>query len=206
MKKYGDALEKMRIEKGVGAEFQSELLSLDPVKRVADFKTPKGQVSRSFDLIHVTPPMSAPDFLKNSPLANAAGYVDVDKDTLQHVKYPNVFAIGDCSSLPTSKTAAAITKQAPVLVHNLLQQMKGGVLNAKYDGYTSCPILVGDKKLILAEFLYGGVPKESFPMDQSVPSTLGYYMKKDVFPFVYWQWFIKGQWYGNSAFFKPKFD
>jgi len=72
-------------------------------------------------MIHVTPPQSAPDFIKESPLAvpnNPFGWVDVNKDTLQHNRYPNVFALGDVSSLPTSKTAAAIRKQAPVLAEN----------------------------------------------------------------------------------------
>lgn len=67
-----------------------------------------------FDMIHVTPPQSAPNFIKESPLANAAGWVDVDKQTLQHVRHANIFSLGDASGLPTSKTGAAIRKQAPV--------------------------------------------------------------------------------------------
>lgn len=51
--------------------------------------------------------MSSIDVVRESPLVDSAGYVDVDKYTLQHVKYANVFAIGDCTNAPTSKTAAA---------------------------------------------------------------------------------------------------
>jgi len=117
-------------------------------------------------MIHVTPPMSAPDVIKTSLLANAAGWVDVDKYILQHPKYPNVFPIGDGSGLPTSKTGAAVRKQAPVLVQNLISAIRGEPLTAKYDGYTSCPIVTGYGKLVLAEFDYEGTPKETFPFDQ----------------------------------------
>lgn len=65
--------------------------------------------------------MSSPDVLKTSPVADAAGWVDVDKETLQHRRYPNVFGIGDCTNLPTSKTAAAVGKMtAMFLSHSRL--------------------------------------------------------------------------------------
>ena len=111
--------------------------------------------------------MSSPDVIKQSKLAASTGWVEVDQFSLQHVRYPNVFALGDCSNLPTSKTGAAIRKQAPTLVENLLAAMDGRPLEAVYDGYTSCPLVTGYGSLILAEFDYQLTPKESFPFDQS---------------------------------------
>ncbi len=103
------------------------------------------------------------DALKASPLADAAGWVDVSPSSLQHTKYANVFSLGDCSSLPTSKTAAAITAQTPVLVHNLGALMRTGTVgDASYDGHTACPLLVGENKVMLAEFKYAATPKETF--------------------------------------------
>jgi sulfide:quinone oxidoreductase len=116
--------------------------------------------------------------------ADAAGWVDVDKSTTQHNKYKNVFSIGDASSLPNSKTAAAITSQAPVMVDNLLAAINNKELPASYDGYASCPLLTGHGELMLCEFKYGGVPKETFePIfgGQESPSRLYYHLKKDVF-------------------------
>jgi NADPH-dependent 2,4-dienoyl-CoA reductase/sulfur reductase-like enzyme len=107
-----------------------------------------------YDMLHVAPPMGAPAFIAKSPLADAEGWVDVDKDTLQHRRYPNVFGLGDCSSLPTSKTAAAIRKQAPVLVANLKASIARAPLTTRYNGYTSCPLITGYGSLILAEFDY----------------------------------------------------
>ena len=120
-----------------------------------------------YDMIHVTPPQSAPDFIKSSPIANAGGWVDVDKHTLQHPKFKNIFTLGDASGLPTSKTGAAIRKQAPVLVDNILSAIGNKPLTAKYTGYTSCPLVTGYGKLVLAEFDYDNKPMETFPFDQS---------------------------------------
>jgi len=146
-----------------------------------------------FDMIHVTPPQSAPDFIKNSPLANAGGWVDVDKSTLQHVKYPNIFSLGDASGLPTSKTGAAIRKQAPVVVANLLALISLNPLTNKYNGYTSCPLLTGYGKLVLAEFDYNNQPQETFPFDQSTERWSMYMLKKEVLPRMYWNMILKGK-------------
>jgi sulfide:quinone oxidoreductase len=144
-------------------------------------------------MIHVTPPMSAPDFIKRSPLANETGWVDVNKNTLQHVRYANIFSLGDASSLPTSKTGAAIRKQAPVLVKNLLAAMNGQVTSLQYDGYTSCPLVTGYGKLILAEFDYDLNPKETFPFDQSQERYSMYLLKAYGLPALYWHGMLKGR-------------
>lgn len=144
VKKYSDALNELRISRGIHAEFQHNLTSIDVASRTATFSTPSGSdVQTDYSLLHVSPPMGPLDVIKSSPLADAGGWVSVDDATLQHKKpeFANVFALGDCSSLPTSKTAAAITAQAPVLTENVFSFVDTGKLsNAKYDGYTSCPV------------------------------------------------------------------
>jgi eukaryotic sulfide quinone oxidoreductase len=145
VKKYSDALDALRLKRGVGGYFGHNLVSIDASNRKAVFKNvADGKESKEdYTLLHVTPPMGALDVLKGSPIVDAAGYVEVDKGTLQHVKpeYSNIFALGDASSLPTSKTAAAITKQAPVLAENLFHLLDSGKVGSViYDGYTSCPV------------------------------------------------------------------
>lgn len=146
VKKYSDALEALRVERGVGGYFQHNLIGVDPANHKATFKkSDDSTVEVDYTLLHVTPPMGPLDFLKNSPLADSAGWVQVDPSTLRHVnpEFGNVFALGDCSSLPTSKTAAAITAQAPVLAENLFSVLDSGkVSKAVYDGYTSCPVRI----------------------------------------------------------------
>lgn len=146
-----------------------------------------------FDMIHVTPPQSAPDFIRNSPLANAGGWVDVDKGTLQHTKFGNIFSLGDASGLPTSKTGAAIRKQAPVVVANLLALIEKQPFGADYNGYTSCPLVTGYGKLVLAEFDYNNVPQETFPFDQSKERWSMYMLKKEVLPRMYWGQILTGK-------------
>ena len=144
-------------------------------------------VDVNFDFLHFVPAQSAPDFIRNSELAASNGWVDVNRDTLQHLKFPNVFALGDAANLPTSKTAAAVFSQTPVLIHNLLKQMGMKKTTAAYDGYTSCPLFVGDNKLMLMEFKYGGVRQESFFANQEVPRKSFFYLTRDVLPRAYFQ-------------------
>lgn len=149
-----------------------------------------------FDFIHVTPPQGPPDFIRNSPLANAAGWVDADKNTLQHTRYPNIFTLGDAAGLPTSKTGAAIRKQTPTVAANLLALMDGKALPRQYDGYTSCPLVTGYGKLVLAEFDYNNNPKETFPFDQSEERWSMYQLKKQVLPRMYWGAILRGKMQG----------
>ena len=194
VEKYRKTLEKVVARKEIDLRLKHNLVELKPETKEAVFEQldTHEKVTIAFDMIHVTPPMSAPDIIKSSSLANAAGWVDVDKFTLQHPKFSNVFPIGDCSGLPTSKTGAAIRKQAPVLVKNLLSALKGEPLVAKYDGYTSCPIVTGYGKLILAEFDYDGKPKETFPFDQSKERLSMYLLKAYALPRLYWHGMLRG--------------
>lgn len=153
------------------------------------------KVTMNFDLCHSVPPQSAPDFIKNSPLrdqANALGYVEIDKNTMQHSRFPNVFALGDCTNAPCSKTGAAIRKQAPVVVTNLLEVMDKKALTATYDGYSACPIPTQYGKLMLAEFDYTNKPKMTFPFDQAKPRWTMWLLKTKVLPWLYWNKILKG--------------
>ncbi|HND88426.1 MAG TPA: FAD/NAD(P)-binding oxidoreductase, partial [Saprospiraceae bacterium] len=185
--KYEKTLLEVVKRYGIHLNFFENLTEIDGPNHKATFvgtgEHNKGEVRVvDFDMIHVTPPQSAPDFVRSSPLANAAGWVDVDKNTLRHTHYPNVFSLGDAAALPTSKTGAAIRKQVPVLVQNLLAVMQNGQPAASYNGYTSCPIVTGYGKLMLAEFDYNNQPLETFPFDQSQERWTMYQLKKQVLP------------------------
>ena len=158
-----------------------------------------------YDFLHIVPPQTAPAFVAESPLAASNSFVDVDQYTLRHKKYQNVFGIGDSANLPTAKTAAGLFSQAPVLVHNLLNQIERKSLNAAYDGYSSCPLFVGDKKLMLIEFKYDGKSSETFYSGQTEPNHTFYYMKKEVFPRCYFSLGMKGTWFGKKNIVKPRF-
>ena len=195
VEKYRKTLEKVAERKSIDIHFKHNLVELKPDTKEAVFEQLDSheRTTIPFDMIHVTPPMSAPAIIKASPLANAAGWVDVDKYTLQHPTYRNVFQICDCSGLPTSKTGAAIRKQAPVLVQNLVSAIRGEQLQAKYDGYTSCPIVTGYGKLVLAEFDYEGKPQETFPFDQSKERLSMYLLKAYALPRLYWHGMLRGR-------------
>lgn len=199
---YGHVLQKLANERGITVNTQHELIEINAENHQAVFRNNANQDLKTFeyDFIHVAPPQGPPKFIKESKLADAAGWVDVNKDTLRHNKYKNVFALGDCSSLPTSKTAAAITGESGVLKKNLIADIQGKkVEQAVYDGYSSCPLIVGRDELILAEFSgYTGQPLETFPIDQRKISKVAQYLNKEVIPAVYWNGLLKGTWTGPS--------
>jgi sulfide:quinone oxidoreductase len=192
---YIPALERVINNRGMEVQLGQELVALRSDARAAvfkDVKTGTEQVMR-YDMIHVTPPLSPPDFVRAGALANADGWVEVDKFSLQHVRYPEVFGLGDASNLPTSKTGAAIRKQAPVVVENLLALRAGQPLTGQYDGYTSCPVVTGRGKLIMAEFNYAKEPVETFPVDQRAERFSMYALKAYMLPRLYWHGMLRGR-------------
>ncbi|GAM14726.1 FAD-dependent pyridine nucleotide-disulphide oxidoreductase [Mesobacillus selenatarsenatis SF-1] len=194
VKKYANTLEKVIARKGITTKYKMNLIEVDSANKLAVFENSgTGERERiPYNMLHVVPPMSAPDFIAKSKLADAGGWVDVDSSTLQSRKYSNVFGVGDCANLPTSKTGAAIRKQAPVAAGNLLSVMKSQPLKNTYDGYTSCPLITGYNKLVLAEFLYENKPAETFPFDQSKERFSMYVLKKNILPVMYWKGMLKG--------------
>lgn len=192
--KYRLALEKVIERKQIDTRFRRNLIEIKADEKVAIFEHLDTQEIEEipYDMIHVTPYMQAPAFIRNSPLADENGWVDVHPHTLQHHQYANVFGIGDNSNVPTSKTGAAIRKQAPVVADNLLALMRQQPMSGHYDGYSSCPIVTGYNKLILAEFNYDKEPVESMPFNQAVERASMYLMKKELLPIMYWDGMLKG--------------
>jgi sulfide:quinone oxidoreductase len=202
VKEYAATLNEVIKRKGIDTLYKHDLVEIRSDSQEAVFRSLENgnEVVKHYDMMHVTPFMSAPDFIKCSPLANTAdgpgkGYAKVDKLTLRSPDFPNVFALGDCSSLPTSKTGAAIRKQAPVLVKNLLSVMRNDTTSspASYDGYTSCPLVTGYGRLVLAEFDYDLKPKETFPVDQTKERFSMYMLKAFGLPAMYWYGMLRGR-------------
>ena len=192
-------LERIVQARNIDMRFRHNLVAVHPHAKEAVFMhLERGEeVVLGYDMLHVTPPMSAPDFLKRSPLAVSSepdvGWVEVDIHTLQHPRYPNVFALGDAAALPTAKTGAAVRKQAPVLVRNLLEQLAGRPPSARYDGYSSCPLLTDYGKLVLAEFKYDNVFTPTFPVDQTKERRDMYLLKRYFLPALYWHGMLRGR-------------
>ena len=182
--------------------FQHRLMRIDGPARKAWFAKTDAEGAQSvietdFDMIHVVPPQIAPDFIRVSPLADAAGWIDVDQSTLRHKTLEGIYSLGDACNAPNAKTAAAARKQAPVVAHNLLKDMgalKGG--DASYDGYGSCPLTVERGKIVLAEFGYGGKLLPSFPswfIDGTKPSHFAWLLKERMLPPIYWMAMLRGR-------------
>jgi sulfide:quinone oxidoreductase len=204
---YAAPLMEVVKRRDIQLKFQHNLKAIraETKEAVFDVTTADGvqEVAIPYDMIHVTPPMSAPDFIKTSKLAGtegpSKGWVNVNKDTLQHNVYPNVFSLGDASSLPISKTAAAIRRQAPVLVENLLALINTNSLTGKYAGYTCCPLITGYGKVIMAEFDYSNQPQSTFPMDPREERYSMWLVKRHVLPWLYWNRMLKGKPFEGDA-------
>ncbi|MES0862651.1 TIGR01244 family sulfur transferase [Ruegeria sp. SCPT10] len=201
VKDYVPALEHYVAKYGATLNYFHNLVSVDGPAKTATFKVAKPEtepetVTVDFDMMHVCPPQVAPDFVRVSPLADAAGWVDVDQSTLRHKSYENIWSLGDVMNAPNAKTAAAARKQAPTVAENVVADIAGRSPTAAYDGYGSCPLTVERGKIVLAEFGYGGVLKPSFPpalLDGTKPTRLAWFLKEKMLPPIYWKAMLKGK-------------
>ena len=209
VKAYSATIERVVARRGIEVLLRHNLIEVRPEEQVAVFEVREEgrepfQEEICFDLLHVVPPMAAPDVVAQSPLAikGQGGWVDVDRLTCQHKRFADVFALGDVSSLPTAKSLAAIRGQAPVLVANLLAQLDGRPLEAHYDGYTACPLITSFHSVVMAEFDYNLQPVSSFLVDPTQERWSMWLVETRVFPWVYWHRVLMGRLH-ESRFLKP---
>jgi sulfide:quinone oxidoreductase len=199
VKVFSDELERVVAHYGIEVHKSSEVIEIDGAGKSAVIRdnTDQSTTTVNFDMAHVVPPQSAPDWVKGSPLAdpeNPFGYVEVDQNSMQHKRYPNIFALGDAGSTPNSKTGAAVRHQYPVVVKNLQAAMAGGDPGASYDGYASCPLTTARNKMLLAEFDYTMEPRPSFPLiDTTKERRDMWYLKRYGLPALYWNLMMKGR-------------
>ncbi|NMH97595.1 NAD(P)/FAD-dependent oxidoreductase [Pseudonocardia acidicola] len=198
VKEFSDVLLDVARRYGITVHFSSEVTDVRPNSReavVTDLNT-KDTTTLPYSFMHLVPPQSAPDWIKKGPLAdpaNPAGYVEIDKHTMQHARYANVFALGDAGSSPNSKTGAAIRKQAPVVVDNLTAVMNGRTPSAEYDGYASCPLTTSRHTMLLAEFDYSMRPTPTIPLIDTIKERRDmWYLKRYGLPFMYWNLMLRG--------------
>lgn len=198
---YVPALETYIRKYGINLKLSHNLVKVDGPAQKAWFATTDADgnaetVEIAFDMLHVCPPQTAPDFIRSSPLADEAGWVDVDKNTLKHNKYANIWGLGDATNSPNAKTAAAVRKQAPVVACNVLEDIRKGTEVYGYDGYGACPLTVENGKIVLAEFRYGGKLAPTLPtwlLNGTQPTWLAWFLKKVVMPRLYWNGMLKGK-------------
>jgi sulfide:quinone oxidoreductase len=181
--------------------FNHTLTKVDGEHQRAWFKTKSESgeektVETDFNILHVCPPQLAPDFIRESPLADTAGWLDVDQHTLQHKQYPNIWGVGDVINTPNAKTMAAARKQAPIVAENVCDVIDGRAPKMGYDGYGSCPLTVERGKIILAEFGYGGKLLPSFPswlINGQIATKRAWFLKAQILPALYWHGMLKGR-------------
>ncbi|MDM7457909.1 MAG: TIGR01244 family sulfur transferase [Paracoccus sp. (in: a-proteobacteria)] len=200
VKEYVPALMEYVKKYDATLNFFHNLVAVDgPAKKawfeVARPDTPKERIEVEFDMMHVCPPQTAPDFIRVSPLADAAGWIDVDQTTLRHKTYQNIWSLGDVMNAPNAKTAAAARMQAPVVADNIVADINGKSAVSQYNGYGSCPLTVEKGKIVLAEFGYGGKLLPSFPayvIDGTKPSRAAWLLKERLLPPIYWRGMLRG--------------
>lgn len=199
---FAKPLSELVKEKNINTKFQHKIIGISPEQKKAHFDVTDdngniSQESLDYDLIHLVPPMAAPKFIEESELVfkegDQKGWLAVDKYTLQHLTYKNIFGLGDVTGIPNSKTGAAIRKQYPVVAENLLALMRNKPIRSKYDGYSSCPLITEIGKVMLAEFGYDGKLMPTFPLSPDVPRRSMWFLKKDLLPILYWKVMLKGR-------------
>lgn len=196
VKEYEDAIIEQYKARDMNYNLNHNLVEVDLEKKIAVFNNfweEKGAydadleeydmirknklVNVKYDFLHIAPPMKAAPEIADSPIGSANGWVPVNKETLQHVKYDNIFSLGDIAAIPLGKTGGSVRKQYKVLVDNLISAMEGKELKSKYDGYTVCPIITDIGKVMLAEFDWSMKPTPSFPLDPTQERYIWWLLK-----------------------------
>src|SRR5574344_2073524 len=196
VKEYADAIEKQFIARDMKWNFNHNLVGVDISKKIAIFNKfweEKGEYDKDleeheivkknqkvevpFDFLHITPPQKAPDEIGKSEIGSDKGWIPVNKETLQHVKYSNIFALGDIAAVPMGKTGGTVRKQYKVLVDNLISVMEGKEPKEYFGGYTVCPLITDIGKVMLAEFDWTAKPTPSFPLDPTQERWIWWLMK-----------------------------
>jgi sulfide:quinone oxidoreductase len=202
VKEYAAVLNRVILRYGIDARFNHELIEIRPEKKEAIFQLrndPAGRrVTIPYGILHLVPPQRAPDFIRESPLADTQkpdeGWVRVDRYTLQHVNYANIFALGDVAGTPNAKTGAAAVRQAPVVAANLLAVLKGKEPVSQYNGYIACPIVTGYGRMLLCEVDYSGRPSPSIPLIDTFRERYDMWLlKKYGLPWLYWNVLLRGR-------------
>ena len=194
---YHNAIQRQFEARDMKWNYRHNLIAVDRDKKVAIFNkhwkekgvwdddleeysiVPKSEkVEVPFDFLHITPPMKAAEEIAKSPIGSSKGWVPVHKETLQHVKYPNVFALGDIAAVPMGKTGGSARKQYKVVVDNVIAMMEGkSDLPSKYAGYTVCPLITSIGTVMLAEFNWTKKPTPSFPLDPTQERWIWWLLK-----------------------------
>ncbi len=197
---FAEALTEVAGRKAIQVRFAHRLVQVKAAEKLAVFEVAENDHKQMkeipYDFLHAVPPMSAHPYIRESGLAYEegphAGWLKVDRHTLRHHVYPNIFGVGDVTGVPNSKTGAAIRKQAPVVAGNLMACIQGQALPATYDGYSSCPLVTGYGKVILAEFGYEGKLLPSFPLRPTKERLSMWWLKRYLLSPLYWRGMLKG--------------
>jgi sulfide:quinone oxidoreductase len=134
-----------------------------------------------------------------SGFGDASGFVPTDKHTLQSKAFPNIFALGDATDLPSSKAGAVAHFQGDVLVSNIARFLAEKPLDPGFDGHANCFIETGDGKAMLIDFNYETEPLPGrFPLPGVGPFTLleesaRNHWGKLAFKWVYWNLLVQGK-------------
>ncbi|MFZ9661958.1 MAG: NAD(P)/FAD-dependent oxidoreductase, partial [Chitinophagaceae bacterium] len=222
-KEFAEELNRIIVKKHIHTKFYYKPIKIDAIKQEITFAFSKENVTLKesdldqsfgekmegenlvtmhYDMLHIAPPQSAPDFIKQSPFSFKEGpnkgWLNVDIHTLQQEHYKNVFGLGDSAALPTAKTGAAVRKQVPVVVANLMSLIKNQAFQEKqYEGYSSCPIVTGYGKMLLCEFKYGNERNSDKLLTTFIDTTKEQWsmwiLKKFGLPWLYWNMMMKGR-------------
>jgi sulfide:quinone oxidoreductase len=211
VKEYHEAIVKQYEKRNMKWKYKHNLIKVDKANKVATFRNTyeveefdedlgekmkvkkHKDIEMKYDYLHVTPPMMAEKAAGTSKLGSAKGWIPVVKETLQHMKYKNVFAIGDIAAVPMGKTGGSVRKQAPVLVQNLIDVMEGKAPSAKYDGYTVCPLITSYGTVMLAEFNWTKKPAPAAPLDPSVERWIWWVLKVYMLRPMYFHGMLRGR-------------
>ncbi|MFN3949446.1 NAD(P)/FAD-dependent oxidoreductase [Microbacterium sp.] len=191
-------LQRKLDEYGIEVRYSRELRSVDATARTLTIGHGDAEETVDYDVLHAVPPQRAPEWIAGSGLAasdDPHGFVDVDPETFQHSRYPEIWAVGDAATVATRRSGGAIRQQAKALVKNMTAALDGGAPSAKYNGYSVVPFTVSRGTVVFAEFDRQGRLQPSVPFWRSLyrERRLSWIADRRILPWVYWHLILRGR-------------
>lgn len=185
---------------GIELRTRSSIVEVDAADRVATIvRSGDPEPERvPYDALLVEPPQSAPGWLARSGLAAPdadGGFVEVDPETLRHVRYENVWSLGDAAATTNSKSGGALRTQTLTLARNLRDVLRGRAPAARYNGYSVSPFTVSRSTVVFAEFddHYKMKPTVPFWKGLARERRLTWILDRHILPWVYWNMILQGR-------------
>lgn len=153
-------IQPMLTERGIELTTFFNVESVDP--DAGTIMSLEGEKVES-DLMVVVPPHRGQSVVGASALGDSGDWLPTDRTTLQVEGQERIFAIGDATNLPISKSGSTAHFEAPVVASRIASLIRGTAPKSNYGGRVMCFLETGNRRATVLRFDYEHPPAPPQP-------------------------------------------